>query len=92
LIWNSVQQETGDSNFVYVGISNGDGSLTRSTIQVLPPEGGWSSYKTLLADLSGQQLLDLVWNSTVQSETQDANFVYAGLVNCRRLYLPMLRR
>ena len=92
LIWNSVQQESGDNNFVYVGVSNGEGTFSRSTHQVIPPESGWSSYQTLLADLRGWRLLDLVWNSTRQSETQDANFVYAGLVNCRRIYLPLLER
>jgi hypothetical protein len=93
LIWNSVQQESGDRNLIYVGVSNGDGIFTRSSLQVVPPDSGWSSYKTLLADLRGRQSLELVWNSTMQDETQDANFVYAGLANCNRFYfyLPLLQ-
>lgn len=70
LIWNA----TTDTNRIYVGLGQADG-----TFQFLPPqvrsETGWSPYKTITGDVNGDGRTDLIWNET----STYRNRVYIGL-------------
>ncbi|MBV7333117.1 VCBS repeat-containing protein [Chloroflexi bacterium TSY] len=71
LIWN----ETADTNRIYVGLSNGDGTFPFLLGQQRT-ERGWDRYKTLVGDVNGDGRSDLIWNYT-----EDFNRTYVGLGN-----------
>ncbi len=83
LVWNHLQ----DSNYVYIGFSNGDGTFNWSDRQHHPVDAAWNtSYKLLRADLNNDNSDDLVWNivasgvnrTYVAISNSDGTFDYHG--------------
>jgi len=82
VIWNSTTQGSGPylhGNYVYVGLSNGNGTFDLKPLQVIWPSGTYD-FATLLGDVNGDGKTDLIWVSNYQSGG-DANLVYVGLSN-----------
>jgi hypothetical protein len=69
LIWNAISE----TNRVYVGLGQGDG-----TFQFLPaqdhPDRGWAGFRVLGGDFNGDGRADLAWNAIT-----DTNRLYLGL-------------
>ncbi|RMI03481.1 MAG: VCBS repeat-containing protein, partial [Calditrichaeota bacterium] len=75
MIWN----HTGPSgNEIYIGFANGDGTFSSSTPVTHPEQApeGWGLYKTLVGDVNGDHMTDLIWNYT-----GGENRTYIGLSN-----------
>jgi hypothetical protein len=70
LIWNS----TGDINRTYVGLGTESGTIKFLSPYQDHPKGGWQYYNTLVGDVNGDGLADLIWN-----ETSNTNRTYVGL-------------
>ena len=73
VIWN---ETTNERNRVYVGLSNGDCTFSFLQSQDFLG-GGWGAFKTLIGDVNGDGLDDMIWNGT----TVAGNRVYVGLSN-----------
>ena len=75
LVWNHL----GDSNEVYVGLSNGDGTFDWKDRLHHPNGPGWNTaeYKLLRADLDNDNADDLIWNSVATG----LNRTYVGMSN-----------
>ncbi len=71
LVWN----QTAETNRVYVGLANADGTFAFLPAQERT-ERRWGGFRTLLGDVNGDGRADLVWN-----ETAEVNRVYVGLGN-----------
>ncbi len=73
MIWN----HTGPAgNEVYVGFANVDGTFSFSSPVSHPKQApeGWGLYKTLVGDVNGDNMTDLIWN-----HTDTNNRTYIGL-------------
>jgi hypothetical protein len=81
VVYNTTEQGSGQSraNYVYVGLSNGNGAFDLKPLQVIWPSGT-DYFQTLLGDVNGDGKTDLIWVSNYQS-AGDANLVYVGLSN-----------
>jgi hypothetical protein len=71
LIWNETIEE---HNRIYVGLSNGDGSFVLLDYQ--EHRGRlWQGFQTLIGDVNGDGLADLIWNET----RDEQNRTYIGV-------------
>jgi hypothetical protein len=62
IVWNSVASKaSGSLNYVFTGISNGDGTF-ELTEEVKMPLSGWQNYTFHIADFNGDGRDDLSWN------------------------------
>ena len=62
LIWNSTASQAGSSpNYVFTGMSNGDGTFELSE-EIKMPLSGWQNYTLHIGDFNGDERADLSWN------------------------------
>jgi hypothetical protein len=88
IIWNSTIQGNGPyahGNYVWTGLSNGDGTFDLKAQQVIWPPGQTYDYATLLGDVNGDGRTDLIWYSNYQAPG-DALLAYVGLSNGNGTY------
>jgi hypothetical protein len=70
LVWNQLAT----LNRTYVNLSNCNGTFRRAVTALDQPQGGWSGYRMLLDDVSGDLRADVVW-----SQTATINRTYVSL-------------
>lgn len=75
LVWSRAGRKAqADTNYVYVGLGEADGSLALQPQQRHPGTNWSTAYRPLLADLNGDRKKDLAWNTLGGS-----NFTWVAL-------------
>lgn len=74
-------------NYVYVNLSNGDGTFDMShPVAVAPVTGNWAPFKAHVGDINNDGRDDLTWNSSVSGT---ANVTYTARFNADGLTFVM---
>ncbi|MEM7375683.1 MAG: thiol-activated cytolysin family protein [Bacteroidota bacterium] len=66
-----------DNNYIYVNLSNNDGSFTHLPLQTHPASQDWSDYHSFVGDVDGDGIDDLVWTNLASGTT--VSHVYTAL-------------
>lgn len=66
-----------ENNYIYVDLSNSNGSFTHLPIQTHPASQDWSIYETFVGDVDGDGIDDLVWTNLASGQT--VSHVYTAL-------------
>ena len=64
-------------NYIYVNLSNSDGSFTYMPLQSHPLKQDWRDYRTFIGDVDGDGIDDIVW--TNQGSGQTISHVFTAL-------------